>query len=103
MGTVGMDILQTNSFARKTKKLHRNQKIELDNAIKAIIANPSIGTEKTGDLKGIYVHKFKMVKQQVLIAYQYNEKELILLALGDHENFYRDLKQLTFSPKTGPK
>ena len=98
MGTVGMDILQTNSFARKAKKLHRNQKIELDNAIKAIIASPSIGTEKKGDLKGIYVHKFKMVKQQVLIAYQYNEKELILLALGDLENFYRDLKQWKTNP-----
>ena len=28
-----------------------------------------------------------------LLAYEFNEDEALLLALGAHENFYRDLKR----------
>jgi mRNA-degrading endonuclease YafQ of YafQ-DinJ toxin-antitoxin module len=35
-----------------------------------------------------------MVSQMTLLAYQYDAQanELILLKIGSHENFYRDLK-----------
>lgn len=90
-----MDILQTPTFARTVKKLHGNQKKDLDNAVKEIAANPSIGDKKVGDLAGVSVYKFKMVKQATLLAYTYNDEAvtLMLLALGSHENFYRDLKK----------
>ena len=80
---------------RQIKKLHKNQKIELDEAIKAIIKDPSIGEMKKGDLNGVQVYKFKMVNQLTLLAYDFNahKQQLILLALGSHENFYRDLKK----------
>jgi len=67
----------------------------LDGAIKQIIKNPSIGELKKGDLNGVQVYKFKMVNQLTLLAYDFNadKKQLILLALGSHENFYRDLKK----------
>lgn len=90
-----MNIHQTTTFSKQIKKLHKNQKKELDEAIKAIIKNPSIGEMKKGDLNGVQVYKFKMVNQLTLIAYDFNahKKQLILLALGSHENFYRDLKK----------
>tara|TARA_R110002072_G_scaffold222478_5_gene379430 strand:- start:4814 stop:5092 length:279 start_codon:yes stop_codon:yes gene_type:complete len=90
-----MKIVQTSTFSKAVKKLHQNQKKDLDEAIKIIVENPSIGDEKVGDLSGVSVYKFKMVKQLTLLAYQYEDQTitLTLLALGTHENFYRDLKK----------
>ena len=89
-----MQIVQTSEFRKSVKKLHANQKKDLDSTIKLIAADPTIGEAKLGDLAGIYVYKFKMVKQLTLLAYSYHKKQvtLVLLALGSHENFYRDLK-----------
>ncbi len=90
-----MNIVQTSTFSKTVKKLHRNQKNDLDKAIKVIVENPGIGDEKVGGLSGISVYKFQMVKQLTLLAYKYEDQTitLTLLALGTHENFYRDLKQ----------
>jgi len=90
-----MKILQTSSFRKAAKKLHPNQKKDLDDAIRKIIDNTAIGEVKVGDLAGISVYKFKMVQQQTLLAYQYEDETitLTLLTLGSHENFYRDLKK----------
>ena len=57
--------------------------------------DPSLGEMKVGDIAGIRVYKFKMVKQLTLLAYTFEEDiiTLTLLALGSHENFYRDLKK----------
>ena len=89
-----MHILQTSSFRKTVKKLHPNQKKDLDAAVQNIINNPEIGEAKVGDLAGISVYKFSMVNQQTLLAYQYEDETitLTLLTLGTHENFYRDLK-----------
>lgn len=89
-----MQVLQTPTFKRQSKKLHQNQKINLDDAIRHIISNPETGELKKGDLSGVRVYKFKMQKQLTLIAYKVfdTKMELILLALGSHENFYSNLK-----------
>ncbi|MCL4361039.1 type II toxin-antitoxin system RelE/ParE family toxin [Candidatus Dependentiae bacterium] len=90
-----MIILKTPTFTKQIKKLHVNQKKDLDQAIMAVVTNPNIGDLKKGDLNGIQVYKFNMVKQLTLLAYEFQKKEqqLILLSLGSHENFYRDLKK----------
>ena len=90
-----MNILQTLTFKKQVKKLHKNQKKDLDKAVRKIIQDPAIGACKKGDLSGIQVYKFKMVKQLTLLAYEYNNDkvQLFLLALGSHENFYRGLKR----------
>lgn len=87
-------ILQTPSFKKAVKKLHANQKNDLDNAIKAIMEDPFIGELKKGDLLFLRVHKFKMVKQLTLLGYSYQDSimTLELMVLGTHENFYRDIK-----------
>jgi len=89
-----MIVKQTNTFKRRVKKMHSDEKHVLDNAIKAIMANPEIGVMKTGDLAGIQVYKYKHHSQQYLLAYQYIDEQLLLTLLdqGTHENFYRDLK-----------
>jgi mRNA-degrading endonuclease RelE of RelBE toxin-antitoxin system len=90
-----MEVLQTSTFRNAVKKLHKNQKKDLDGAVKQIMDSPDIGESKVGDLAGISVYKFKMVKQLTLLAYRYEDETVILtlLALGTHENFYRDLKR----------
>ncbi len=81
------------TFKRSYKKLHTKEKFNVDNAIRDIIKNPKIGQEKKGDLSGVFVYKFKISRQEMLLAYEWNEAERLLLALGVHENFYRDLKK----------
>lgn|GEM_PF-4709220 len=43
---------------------------------------------------GVFVHKFRLVDQIYLLAYWPDApaKTVTLLALGGHEDFYRDLK-----------
>ena len=86
-------ILQTPTFVKNKKKLHKNQLAELDTAIKAIYENPYIGEQKKGDLVSVFVYKCKITKQLFLIAYQFDDSEIILLSLGSHENFYKELKR----------
>ncbi len=89
-----MRLLITASFAKATKKLHAPQKAELDAALKLIVKDPIIGEAKVGDLLGVYVYKFRLSQQQVLLAYRIVDQESIkLLTFGPHENFYRDLKR----------
>lgn len=86
-------VMQMPLFKRAYKKLHTNQIKLIDDAIREIIKNPKIGEEKKGDLAGIFVHKFKIQHKEILLAYEWIPKERTLLALGVHENFYRDLKK----------
>lgn len=86
-------LLQMPAFKKAYKKLHKQVKIEVDNAIRTIITDPKIGVEKKGDLVGVFVYKFKIHNQEILLAYEWDPKTRILLALGVHENFYRDLKK----------
>ena len=87
------EIYLSPAFGRKIKKLKKQQKKGLDNAVLDILKNPSIGEEKVGDLAGVLDHKFKINKQLFLLSYSYDEKEINLLTFGSHENFYRDLKK----------
>ncbi|MCC5845121.1 MAG: type II toxin-antitoxin system RelE/ParE family toxin [Verrucomicrobia bacterium] len=89
----GSRVLASPLFGRKVKKLKANEKKELDAEIKRLLENPTLGQEKKGDLEGIRVHKFKMNRQQILLAYEVTESELTLLTFGSHENYYRDLKR----------
>ena len=89
-----MKIIQTGVFSRTVRKLHKKEKTALDEAVRAIVKAPNIGDSKTGDLTGVTVYKYKDFDKQYLLAYRYDDESLTLLALGSHENFYRDLKRL---------
>ncbi|MCJ7600594.1 MAG: type II toxin-antitoxin system RelE/ParE family toxin, partial [Desulfobulbaceae bacterium] len=49
-----MNVYQSRSFEKKVKKFNEKEKKELDNEVKKIIQDPSIGSEKKGDLRGIF-------------------------------------------------
>jgi mRNA-degrading endonuclease RelE of RelBE toxin-antitoxin system len=87
-----MKILQSRSFERKVKKFTNTQKKKLDQEVRIIIENPYVGSEKRGDLRGVYVHKFKIKTDQFLLAYRFIGENLELIMIGPHENYYRDLK-----------
>jgi len=73
--------------------MHKTEKHALDEAVKRIISDPTIGEMKIGDLAGIQVYKYKHHAQLYLLAYEFIEAELILTLIehGSHENFYRDI------------
>ena len=87
-------VAQMPAFKKAYKKLHKQAKKTVDDAIRSIIHNPKVGEEKKGDLSSVFVYKFKMTHQEMLLAYQWDSKHRMLLCLGVHENFYRDLKQM---------
>jgi mRNA-degrading endonuclease RelE of RelBE toxin-antitoxin system len=90
-------VLQTPTFKKAVKKLKPKQKAELDNAVKEIMAKPALGEQKKGNLAFLRVYKFKMNKQLTLLGYSFDDGTLTLelMALGSHENFYRDIKRHT--------
>ncbi len=88
-----MRILVTPTFERTVKKLHKQQKAVLDEAVQIISKQPDQGETKVGDLAGVKVYKFRMGNLLCLLAYRrLDENTLKLLMVGPHENFYRDLK-----------
>jgi mRNA-degrading endonuclease RelE of RelBE toxin-antitoxin system len=88
-----MKIIQSPLFARKIKKLKKNQKLAVDEQIRCVMKKPDIGQEKKGDLQGVYVHKFKIHTAEYLLSYRFQGENLELITIGSHENYYRDLKK----------
>jgi hypothetical protein len=52
-----MRILTTPRFDRAIKKLHKEEKQALDDAIRVVITDSDIGELKKGDLAGVRVYK----------------------------------------------
>ena len=58
----------------------------------------TLGEEKRGDLSGVFVHKFKLNKQETLLAYRLQPDKLapealVSLAVVPHQNCYAQLKR----------
>ncbi len=81
---------------RVIKKLDKSEKKALEGSILLITAKPKIGFLKTGDLAGTRVYKYSFYHKLILLAYvlSLDEKHLVLIGYGCHENSYRDLKRL---------
>jgi mRNA-degrading endonuclease RelE of RelBE toxin-antitoxin system len=93
-----LSVTASPSFTRIAKKLHTKDKQVLDEAIQWVAANHQKGEEKKGDLAGVFIYKFKLNLQETLLAYELKPdkskpSELVLLAVGPHENFYAALKR----------
>lgn len=74
-----MRISQSRLFERKVKKFSKREKRVLDEQLKKISANPAVGSEKKGDLRGVYVHKFKILSLEYLLAYRFVDENLELI------------------------
>ena len=88
-----VQVLQSAMFRRGYKRQHPHQKADVDDAVASIVQDPTIGQAKKGDLAGVFVYKFKSNGQLILLAYEYDPETRMLLLLGSHENFYRDLRR----------
>ena len=88
-----MKVAQSGVFSRTVKKLHRKEKAAVDEAVRKLITDTGIGDMKKGPLAGVRVYKYKVADKLYLLACRYDKKLdcMTLLALGSHENFYRDL------------
>jgi len=87
-----MHILQSRSFEPKVREFTKQEKKELDRQIETIMDTPDIGSEKKGDLRRVYIHKFKIQTMQYLLSYRFVGDNIELIMIGAHENYYRDLK-----------
>lgn len=87
-----MQVFQKPAFKRVYKKLHKNQLAVVNKVIQIVIDQPELGTEKRGDLTGVFVYKFNCLNQQYLLAYEWDELSRTLILLGVNKNFYRSLK-----------
>jgi mRNA interferase RelE/StbE len=88
-----MKIFQSKLLEQRVKKLPKPEKAALDQEVRKIAADPLLGEAKKGDLKGIFIHKFKLQSTPYLLAYRMHGEDLELIMLGPHENYYRDLKR----------
>ena len=86
---------QTPRFLRSYKKLSNRELGFLHTAMDQLLKRPTIGVEKHGDLSNLFVHKFKVGKEEWLLGYTFNTTKKIITweAIGRHENFYRDIKK----------
>ena len=87
------EVSQSPLFERKKKRLTKAEITVPDDIVRRLCEAPESGEAKKGDLKGVFVHKFKVRDKLFLLAYKFDENEVLLLALGRHENFYRDLER----------
>jgi mRNA interferase RelE/StbE len=88
-----VSVTQSSVFARAYKKLHPQQKLDVNTAVEEVVRDPTVGEAKRGDLAGVFVYKFKSNSQLMLLAYEFDPQTRHLLLLGTHENFYRALKR----------
>lgn len=66
-------------------------------AIDDLKANPYIGTQKTGDLRGVYGHDVEYDGVFYELAYRIYEDNghlVVIILAGTRENFYEELKRL---------
>ena len=84
----------TPRFLKSKRSLSEEVQLEIDERVKAVIADPMLGDPKTGALRGVRVTTFKIGPRQYLLAYTFTPKTNVVevLDVGVHENFYRDLQ-----------
>jgi hypothetical protein len=93
-------------FVIFVKKQYKPFQLAIEDVVEDVCADPGVGEAKTGDLRGIRVHKFSYNRQQYLIAYRPPTDAVLIaegahiklllidfLPMGTHENFYATLKK----------
>ena len=95
-----MRISYKKPFARFIKKLNKSFQLTIEDRVLEICTDPGIGEQKTGDLREIWVYKFRFNTQEYLMAYRFRQFEkgagliwINFYQIGSHENFYSQLKR----------
>jgi len=83
--------------ARYFKKLKdKILKEKFQQEIEAVLADPSIGEAKTGDLAGVFCCNIHHQKNNYELAYTLVEQDgevVVIILAGTRENFYEELKR----------
>ena len=86
------------SAERYFKKLKDKKLLEtFRKVINELSVNPYIGSQKTGDLKGLYGYDVRYASTNYEVAYRIyedDEKLVVVILAGTRENFYEELKRL---------
>ena len=92
------EINYSKSAERYLKKIKDKQLLgAFKSAIDKLRKNPYIGSQKTGDLRGIYGYDVKYSGVNYELAYRIYEEEnrfVVVVLAGTRENFYEELKRL---------
>ena len=91
------EISYSGSAERYLKKIRDKQLLAtFKTAIDKLKTDPFIGTQKTGDLRGIYGYDVKYMGVNYELAYSIYEENgrLIIILAGTRENFYEELKRI---------
>jgi hypothetical protein len=88
-----MSAFYKSAFRKFVKKQSRPFQLAIEDETERIFKDPGAGETKRGDLAGFKVHKFTFHKQQYLIAYRMQGKDIFFYMIDTHENFYRELKR----------
>ena len=85
-------VIQASGFLRACKRPHNNKKDAVDVALAVNVSQLEGGQASKGDLADLPMYAFDCVNQVYLPAYEYNPQTRVLLLVGAHESFYRNLK-----------
>lgn len=90
-----IEVNETSTFRKSLNRLSEDKRSLVEEEIEKIIEDPDLGEQKKGDLSHMWVHKFKLDRQEVLLGYSWLKDKLVLtlMYLGPHENFYSDAKK----------
>ena len=87
-----MRIIQSRTVEKRGRRFRKEEKKVLDQQVRKMVADPGVGQEKRGELRGVFVHKFKIHATQYLLFYRLQDADTLgLIMIGPHENYYRDL------------
>ena len=92
------EISYSNPAGRYLKKIKDKHLLAAyKNAIDDLRKDPYIGTQKTGDLRGIYGYDVNYSGVNYELAYRIyeeNGQQIVVVLAGTRENFYEALKRL---------
>jgi len=92
------EVSYSKAAERYLKKIKNKQLLSaFKAAIDKLKIDPYIGTQKVGDLRGIYSYDVKYIGTSYELAYciyEENGQLIVVLLAGTRENFYDELKRM---------
>lgn len=91
-----INVLQMPCFKKMYMKLHSLDRAIVNKAIQSIIETPEIGHRKQGDFMDVFICKFN--PYEMMIAYKWNKKQILLLAISDRFAYIEECLLKDFFP-----
>jgi mRNA-degrading endonuclease RelE of RelBE toxin-antitoxin system len=79
----------TSAALKDLAKLDKPAATKAKEALKHLSSNPKAGHTLEGSLKGALAVVFKVMRTDYRITYTIDRGDIIVFAIGSHENFYK--------------